>query len=175
MQERAQRADGVTARLPRLADDEDLDRAQLAEVHIEIEVAINATQLRLEKVTQLGKLQAGYMDCAHFRQRDGAGAVHHKGAALVYLAPDLKPQLIARANHVVRRYRNIVHWRKRRWWRIEEVGSEDRKRLPAAFSHERLKLAHRCWHRGFRLRVDLRPVLIAQGQDVCFTLDRKNV
>ena len=112
IQKRAQRSDGIAAWLPRLADDEDLDGSQLPEIHVEIEVAVDASNLRLQEVAQLGKLQSGHMDGAHLRQRDGAGAVHDEGATLVYLAPDLKPQLVARTNDVVRRDRDIVDRRK---------------------------------------------------------------
>jgi hypothetical protein len=46
----AERADGVVAGLAGLADDEDLDGAELAEIYVEVEVAIDAGELGAEEV-----------------------------------------------------------------------------------------------------------------------------
>ncbi len=97
----------------------------MAEIYVEVEISVDASELRFEEVAQLRELQARHMDGAHLGKRDGTGAVNDEGASLIYLSPDLKAEFIARSDHVIGRDWDVIYGRKGRWSGIEEVGTED--------------------------------------------------
>ena len=123
-----------------MTDDEDLDGSQLPEIHVEIEVTVDAPNLGFEKVIELRILQPRDMNGSHFRQRDRAGAIHNKRAALVDLAPDLKADLIPGTNHIVGRDWDIVDRGKGRWRLVEERRAENGQCAACASRNHLLEL-----------------------------------
>ena len=81
--------------------DVDLDRTQLAEVHGDIEVAIDAVQLALEEGVELIVTNACDVDGADGGEGDVAGAVDSEVGLLVDLSEELDAELVARADHVI--------------------------------------------------------------------------
>jgi len=56
VEERAEGSNGVAARLLSLTDDKDLYRPQLTEVYVEVEVSVDAPDLRLEEIAEFREL-----------------------------------------------------------------------------------------------------------------------
>src|ERR1039458_4343809 len=106
--ERAERADGISARPACLSQNEYLDRAELTHVDAQIEIAIDAADRRLEEILDLNELKAGYRLRADLRDVYSAGAIHNGGDVEVDLPPRANEKLIARPNHIVGSHGNAV-------------------------------------------------------------------
>ena len=127
--QRAQRTDGVAAGTARLADDEDIDRAQLSHADVEIEVLIDASDVRLQKALQLVVAQSGNIQTADARNVDRAVAVDPGVDIQIDLPPGANQQLVSRADNVIGSDGSMVDRGKRRGRLFEQVRAVDRQRL----------------------------------------------
>ena len=139
VEQRAERADRERSGLAHLAEEEDLHGAQLAEVYVEVEVAVDAAELALQECLQLRILQAGDVNGADAGEGDVAGAVDGKVALLVDLAEGLHANLVAGAKNVVGRYGDVVNRREGGGHTTEETGAEDGEILASGLLDELLE------------------------------------
>ncbi len=100
--QRAERTQGVGSRATGLADDEHLDRAQLAHFHIKIEALVDVADSVVNMLPDLGKRQAGNVDLAYLGKVHRAGTVHGELGIEIDLSPNANHQLITRSEDVVR-------------------------------------------------------------------------
>ena len=99
----------------RRADDEDAQAAQLAERDREVEVVVEARELRAQVLLEVGGLDAGDVEAAHLGQVEHAVAVDRAAVVDVDRAPGAGHDLVAGADRVVGRDRHVVE-------RLEVVG-----------------------------------------------------
>src|SRR5262249_4468133 len=107
--QRAQRTDRISTGAPHLTHYKDLHGAQLPKVDVEIEIAKDALQLRSQITRELLKLESGDVDVADLRNVDGAGAIDRQFQVEIQLAPHAQQNLVARAEHIIRRDRYAIH------------------------------------------------------------------
>jgi len=88
------------------------------------------------------------MDTAHLWQIDVARAVHFDVGVEVDLAPHPDSDLIARANHIVWGYRDLVDRSKGGGHPLKQVVSVNRKHLPGCRCNQLLELSQRFGRRG---------------------------
>ena len=152
-----ERAHGVGAGPARLAHDEDLDRAELAERHDQLEIAEVLRHRLLHLRREVLVANARDLHRAHARDVDRAVAVHYRAVVDVDLAPGADHQLVARADQVVRRDRDVLHRREGGRRAAEEVVAVERQPLAGGLEDEVLEfvlLERVVGHdvRGFRAR-----------------------
>ncbi len=112
-----QRIDAGTLRRP---DDEYLHRAQLAERHVEVEVGVQAPDLRAQMALEVGGLDAGHREAADARQVQQAVAIDRGAVVDVDRAPCTDQHLVARPDDVVSRHGHIVD----RCEAVQRIGKE---------------------------------------------------
>jgi len=122
----AHRADRKAAWAMGRADDEDLDRAQRTEVHVESEVPVDIIQLAIEKRRQLRVSDARHMYGPQAWDGNGSGAIDCEIELLIDLARDLEAKFIAGAYEVAGTDGHIVDGSEGGWNALEERGAEDR-------------------------------------------------
>ena len=132
----------VTAGMLGLPDDKDLDAAQLAERHAQLEALEHPFDLLAQTRFDLAGSNAGHPHGAHPRDADLAIAIHHHPEIDFDRAPPTQVQFVARTEGIVRRHRKALH-------RGEVVGdaaggeiraAEQRQRLTRGGVHEPLEL-----------------------------------
>src|SRR3954464_11274354 len=130
-----------------LSDDEYLNRPQLSQIDIQIEVLEDAPNGRLQVRIHLLIFQTCNVNTAHSRQIDLAVAVYNDASIEVDLPPCADEQFIARSYNIVCRDRNTIDGRKCAGHIIEEIASVYGKTLPGRainnFLKFRLLFAHR--------------------------------
>src|SRR6266568_1383432 len=157
--------DCVTTRAARLSGDEYLDGTQLTQIHVEVVIAIDAIEARFQKALQLSELQSGNANFANLRDIDRAGAVDSEMEILSILTPSADEQFIARSEHVIGGYRNLLHRRKSVGHIQEEVGPVDRDDAPNRSRDEYLEFSQRLWPVGYervlsRIRITIEGVCV---------------
>jgi hypothetical protein len=83
----AERTDGVIARTPGFSDDIDRNGSKASESYGEVEVVIDASDLRAQVIGKFGVVHTGYLDRTYMREIYGAVAVHCGFVINVNLAP----------------------------------------------------------------------------------------
>ncbi len=136
----AERAHGVGAGALGVADHEHLHRAQLAHGDQQVEVAEVARHRGLHELRDVLVRDAGHRDRAHARDVDHAVAVDHRAVVDVDLAPGADQELVARADHVVGRDRDVLHRGERGGCALEQVVAEQRQALAGGVVDEGLEL-----------------------------------
>src|SRR6266581_4265695 len=136
----AQGAHRVGAGALRLSDDEDLDRAQLAERRGQLEVAEGPAEDRLDVRGQVVRLDPRDVDHAHLGHADRAVAVDDRVEIDVDLAPGADLDFVAGPDHVVGRDRDVFDRREGARHVAEEIGAEHRQIAADRLHHELLEL-----------------------------------
>src|SRR4051812_35699664 len=130
-----------------LSDHEDLNRPQLSQIDIQVEVLEDAPNGRLQVRIHLLVFQACNVNAADSRQIDLTVTVYDDASLEVDLPPCADEQFIPRPYNIVCRDRNTIDGRKRAWHIIEEIASVYGKTLAARainkFLKFRLLFAHR--------------------------------
>src|SRR3954451_3486920 len=111
--QRAQRTHRVASWIARLAGDKNADRMKLPQVHLDIEVLVNAANGVPHLLLQIAIRHSPDMNGPDMRHVDHAVAIDRHLCVEVHLAPDPDEQLIARTYNIVRRDRHLVHRRER--------------------------------------------------------------
>src|ERR1019366_6707820 len=119
----------VTARTPCLTYHEDVNRAQLAHSHVQIEILVNPPDMRLEKLLDLRVLQTGNIQVSNLGEENAAIAVDSGVDIQVNLSPRPNQYLVAGTDDVIRRDGNSIHGSKRCWHILKEAEAVDGKRL----------------------------------------------
>ena len=148
-----QRVDAGALRGP---DDEDLDRAQLAERHAQVEVGEEPADLRPQVALELRGLDAGDVEAADLRQVEQAVAVDRGAVVGVDRAPGPQDHLVAGADGVVGGDRHVVDRVEGVDAFAEEARAEHRQQAAGRGLDEALELA----------RLRRRPRLVALGRSV---------
>ena len=128
------------ARPLRRADDEHAQPAQLAERDREIEVGEQASDLRAEVPLEVRRLDAGDVEAADLRQVEHAVAVDRAAVVDVDRSPDTGDDLVARADRVVGRDRDVVERLEGLGGLGEEARAEDRQQATGRAFDEALEL-----------------------------------
>ena len=103
-----ERADGKVAGLAHLADDEDLDRAQLAERDHQVEIPEHARDGGAYARIEILITGRGNVDGADLGNIDAAIAIDRRAYIDIDLAPGTDQDLVAGADHVVGRHRHAI-------------------------------------------------------------------
>ena len=132
-------ADRVAAGLAHLADDEHLDRAQLAECHHEVEILEHARHRAAHAGIQILIAGGSNVDGADLRNVDAAIAIHCGAHVDVDLAPGADQDLVARPDDVIRRHRHAVQRGKGGEFLFEQVVAEHRQSKSSRLQDEFLE------------------------------------
>src|SRR4051794_4650303 len=111
----------------RLANDEDLDRAQLSQVNVQIKVLEHASDRALKISVHLLIFQACDSHATDARQIDLAVAVDEDASIEIDLSPGANQEFIARSHDVIRRHGNTIDGRERTRHILEKIAAIDRE------------------------------------------------
>ena len=135
-----ERADRVAAGLTHLADDEHLDRTQLAERHHQVEIPEHARYRTAHAGVKILIAGRGDVDGPDLRDVDAAIAIHRGAHVDIDLSPGADQDLVPRTDDVIGRHRHPVQRRKRGERTVEQVVAEHRQVTPGRLEHEFLEL-----------------------------------